>query len=164
MKKNIVKLIAKSIVVLLCCLSKTAYCQQYINRPALDKFSGWWQSINGIDTIQLYCNITFVGNHYTKSTAALFYYSFTSGTVRLHNNFSNSNKIFLADFVGGDTNGSLNDSVKVIGMDNGKNKVDEGYFIVNAARTQLTWVRVIGVNGGGLNSHSPGEGPLQGYT
>jgi hypothetical protein len=143
---------------------KISNCQQYINRPELNKFGGLWQFVDGQDTILLKCGISYVGNEYTMIQGALFYYTYKQGSLVVWNNQVNSANKFSADFVGGDTNGANNDSIIVIGKDRLKNKTDEGFFIFNSSLNQLKWVRRIGINAGGLNVHTPGQTPIPGYT
>ncbi len=71
---------------------------------------------------------------------------------------------YKTDLGGSTPFGSNLDSLVVGGEDKLKRKRDEGYFVINSSQTQITFKRDIGVNGGGLSHHAPGQGPLSGFT
>lgn len=138
--------------------------QQYFSHPGLDKFAGTWQYINGQDTIMLKSVVKYFDFGDIKVKGALFYYTYKSGNSIIWNNLQNSSNDNLGDFSGSLPFGSSLDSLKIGGTDKLKRKTDEGLMIINSLGNQLTFIRDIGINGGGVNFYAPGEGPLPGFT
>lgn len=152
------------LVIILLTLVKNTTAQEYINRPELDKFSGFWHSINGNDTIRLACFARYIGNNDVKLKTALLYFEVKQGSQQIWANFTNATNDNLADMGGAKCNGSNKDTLIVVGKDFLKRKNDEGILIINANATQLKFVRKIGITGGGLNVYKQGQEPLTGYT
>lgn len=95
---------------------------------------------------------------------ALIYFASKTGSNVIWDNFNNYNNDQIADFGGNEPYGPNLDTLEIIGRDKLKRKTDEGYLIINSGGNQLTFVRDIGISGGGLSHHAPGQGPLPGYT
>ncbi|HMK03549.1 MAG TPA: hypothetical protein VK489_05135 [Ferruginibacter sp.] len=137
--------------------------QEYFNFEGMDKFAAVWEFANGPDTIRLYCSVRYVGSD-LKIKSALLYYTYKQGNTIIWDNFSNANNDDRADFGGTRPYGPNKDSLVIMGRDQLKRKRDEGYIVINAAGTQLKFVRDIGITGGGISHSAAGQGPLPGYT
>jgi hypothetical protein len=148
------------IIIFMCsgCLQSKA--QEYINPPGLDKFQGYYRHINGADTIMLQCVVRYVAfadNQYVRG--ADFYYSYKQGNQFIKGSATFSSTANQYDFGGTKPYGPDLDKLVFGGLDPLKNKKEEGYLVINAAGTQLKYVRDMNINGGGLRTQG-----LPGWT
>lgn len=154
----------KALILVFVIISGSTTAQRYVNPAGIDNFTGTWQYFNGTDTIQFKCVTRYIGNENIQVKALFVHYTYKQGNIVLWNNFSNSPNIDNADLGGSRIAGANNDTAVVGGTDILKRKTEEGYLILNGDKTQLKYVRDIGVGGGGVRYHESGQGPLAGYT
>ncbi len=145
-------------------ITNSAFAQQYVSKPGLDKFVGIWQNVNGTDTITLHINQRYIGSSTYQVKHILGYYKYKSGNTIIRDNLNNLQVNASADFVGSMPYGASLDSIKFFGTDKLKRKRENGILTINSSATQIVYTRNLEIGGGGLNVHPSGEGPLPGYT
>lgn len=146
-------------------ITTSIYSQQYTTPPGLDKFVGTWQYINATDTITFKSSARYAGGGDIFLKGLYFYYNYKSGSNIIYSNLVNFSINKKGDFVGTKPYGGTGlDTLVLKGMDKLKRRRDEGYLIINSTGTQLTFIREIGISGGGLYGNEPGQGPLPGFT
>jgi hypothetical protein len=144
----------------------TVNAQQYYNVPGLEKLQGYWRYINNTDTVTMQIVVKYIeisGNYYK---GADFYYSYKQGAHFIVNNVPSSAITRSRNYGNSSLMYGPNlDSLNFSGKDPLKNnKYDAGYVAINAAGNQLSFVRDLNINGGGVQYYPPDRPPLPGWT